>query len=79
MALFRDVYPVAHQPGHGDIEQAIQEVLQILWRKGHVKAGDRLIVTMGEKQGNQGGTNTLRLVQLGAQGFLANQAELGLS
>ena len=52
--------------------------LQILWKKGHVKAGDRLIVTMGERLGNQGGTNTLRLIQMGSQGFLENQAELDL-
>jgi pyruvate kinase len=83
MALFRDVYPVAHEQFQPDIELAIQEVLQILWRKGHVRSGDRLIVTMGEKQGQQGGTNTLRLIQLGSQSFLKqgvddSQAELDL-
>jgi len=79
MALFRDVIPVAHEPVGADIELAIQEVLQILWHKGHVKAGDRLIVTMGEKLGDQGGTNTLRLIQLGPQGDVENQSELDLS
>jgi pyruvate kinase len=78
MALFRDVYPVAHEPVGVDIEKAIQDVLQILWRKGHVKGGDRLIVTMGEMLGDQGGTNTLRLIQLSPQGFIENQAELDL-
>ncbi len=79
MALFRDVYPVAHEPSGTDVELDIQEVLQLLWRKGHVKAGDRLIVTMGEKLGDQGGTNTLRLIQLGPQGDVENQTELDLS
>jgi pyruvate kinase len=78
MALFRDVYPVAHEPVHTDIELAIQEVLRILWRKGHVKAGDRLIVTMGEKLGHQGGTNTLRLIQLDSEGFLENQLAMDM-
>jgi len=78
MALFRDVYPVAHEPVGVDIEKAIQDVLQILWRKGHVKGGDRLIVTMGETLGDQGGTNTLRLIQLSPKGFIENQAELDL-
>jgi pyruvate kinase len=78
MALFRDVYPVAHEPVGVDIEKAIQDVLQILWRKGHVKGGDRLIVTMGEMLGDQGGTNTLRLIQLSPQGYIENQAELDL-
>jgi pyruvate kinase len=78
MALFRDVYPVAHQPAGEDMDAAIAEVLSLLYRKGHVRSGDRVIVTMGERLGHQGGTNTLRLLQIGAEGNAENQSELAL-
>jgi len=78
MALFRDVYPVAHQPQGQDMDQIIQDILQLLWRKAHIKSGDRVIVTMGDTLGKEGGTNTLRLIQLGADGFVQNQSDLDL-
>ena len=76
MALFRDVYPVAHHPEGKDMDRAIGEVLRLLYRLGHVHAGDRVIVTMGERIGDQGGTNTLRLVQIGAGGSAENPFEI---
>ncbi len=79
MALFRDVYPVAHEPVGEDIEQAIREVLHILSRKGYIRGGDRLIVTMGEKLGDHGGTNTLRLIQMSQQGEVEDQTVLDLT
>lgn len=76
MTLFRDVYPVAHQPEGEDMNRNVADILRLLWRKGHVKGGDRVIVTMGDTLGNEGGTNTLRLIQLGADGGVENQANL---
>ena len=76
MALFRDVYPVAHHPDGQNMDRAISEVLRLLYRLGHVHAGDRVIVTMGERIGDQGGTNTLRLVQIGAGGTAENPFEI---
>jgi pyruvate kinase len=76
MAMFRDVYPVAHEPEGEDMEQGLQEVLQILWNRGSIAAGDRVILTMGDRKGNRGGTNTMRLVQIGQGGFPEQQSEL---
>jgi hypothetical protein len=38
-----------------------------------------VIVTMGEALGTEGGTNTLRLVQVGSDGHTDKGAELELS
>jgi pyruvate kinase len=65
MAMYRDVYPVAHQPQGDDLNLIVEELLKLLKNKGLIKAGDRVIVTMGDKTGNQGGTNALRFVELG--------------
>ena len=65
MALFRDVYPVAHITEGADLNQIVEDLLQTLLRKGYICKGDRVIITMGDKVGNQGGTNTLRLIQMG--------------
>ncbi len=78
MALFRDVYPVAHQPQGEDMDQCVKDILRLLWRKGHVKSGDRVIVTMGDTLGNEGGTNTLRLVKLGPDGYAEKQSRQDL-
>jgi pyruvate kinase len=78
MALFRDVYPVAHQPAGEDMNRNVDDILRLLWRKGHIRSGDRVIVTMGDTLGNEGGTNTLRLIQLGEGGDVENQSNLEL-
>ncbi|MDT8319085.1 MAG: pyruvate kinase [Xanthomonadales bacterium] len=78
MALFRNVYAVLHVPHEEDMNAAAQEALQALWRRGFVKAGDRVILTMGDKTGDEGGTNTLRLIKVGADGNCEHQSELDL-
>ncbi|MDX1380150.1 MAG: pyruvate kinase [Xanthomonadales bacterium] len=78
MALFRDVYPVAHTPAGDDVEDAAVEAIQLLFRKGLVASGDRVILTMGDSLGHQGGTNTLRLLQVGPDGRAEHQSELDL-
>ncbi len=76
MALFRNVYPTRHQPKGDDIEEVIGESLQILWRLGAVVAGDRVILTMGDRMGDQGSTNTLRLIRVDPEGKYDHQTEL---
>ena len=56
----------------------VEAILRLLWSKGHIKGGDRVIVTMGDTLGKEGGTNTLRLVQLGEDGDVENQSNLDL-
>ncbi len=68
MALYRGVYSVAHEFPHDDVEEALVGGVQLLVSQGHIKAGDRIILSMGEHTGNEGGTNTLRLLQVGEGG-----------
>ena len=35
-----------------------------------VKVGDRIIMTMGEHTNSEGGTNSMRLVMVGEDGYL---------
>jgi pyruvate kinase len=76
MALFRGVYPVAHNFPSADVEEALAEAVCLLVKQGHIKAGDRIILTMGEYTGNEGGTNSLRLAQVGESGHLEYQPSL---
>jgi pyruvate kinase len=78
MALYRNVYPVAHDPKGDSMDEAVRQGLRSLWRKGAIVTGDRVILTMGESLGNQGGTNTMRLIKLGADGSPEHQTELDL-
>jgi len=69
MALYRGVYPVAHNLPSANMEEALTEGVRLLVRQGYIKTGDRIILTMGESSGNEGGTNSLRLVQVGEDGY----------
>ena len=68
MALFRNVYPAHHKPRGVNVEESIEDALQVLWRIGDVSEGDRVILTMGDRMSNEGGTNTLRMIKLDRRG-----------
>ncbi len=69
MALYRGVYPVAHDLPSINVEEALTEGVRLLVEQGYIRVGDRVILTMGEQTGNQGGTNSLRLIQVGEGGY----------
>ena len=54
------------------------EGIRLLLKLGHIEAGDRIIMTMGEHTGNEGGTNSLRLVQVGADGYMEYNPSLDI-
>jgi len=70
MALYRGVYPVAHDIPDTDVEITLIDGVRLLFRQGRIKLGDRIILTMGQHTHNEGGTNSLRLVQVGEDGFM---------
>ncbi|MEE8339594.1 MAG: pyruvate kinase [Xanthomonadales bacterium] len=78
MALFRNVYPTQHQSKGDDIEEVVEGALKVLWRLGAIAAGDQVILTMGDRMGDQGGTNTLRLIRVDPEGGYDHQTELDL-
>jgi len=69
MALYRGVYPVAHDLPSKNVEDSLTEAVRLLVQQGSIKLGDRIILTMGEYTGKEGGTNSLRLVQVGKGGL----------
>lgn len=78
MALYRDVYSVPFQSQESNGDMAAMQALGHLLQLGYVSPGQRVILTMGDKMRVEGGTNTLRLVQISADGALETQA-LGLN
>lgn len=78
MALYRDVYPIPHIQQWDDLQEEITEALQTLVNLGYLVEGDRVILTSGDELGLEGGTNTMRLLQVGAGGAVDHQTELEL-
>lgn len=78
MALYRGVYPVAQDISSEDVGETLVEGVRMLLQQGHIKVGDRIIMTMGEYTGNEGGTNSIRLVQVGEDGYLEYTPSLAI-
>jgi pyruvate kinase len=78
MALYRGVYPIAHDFPSADMEESLAGGVHLLYKQGHVKEGDRIILTMGEHTGDEGGTNSLRLVQIGREGNIEHNPSLDI-
>ena len=64
--LFRDVYPLMVKYVGHDREELLAEAEQVLLRNGVVQAGDIIVLTIGEPIGKAGGTNTMKIVKVGA-------------
>jgi len=78
MALLRDVYPVSHVPKWEQLELEIDQAIRALVEQRRLRPGDRVILTSGDRLGNEGGTNTLRFLQVGEDGRVDHQSELEL-
>ncbi|GGK13146.1 pyruvate kinase [Luteimonas terricola] len=68
MSLMRDVFPMAHDSRGQDARQAARDAMGLLVAAGLLSAGDRVVFTSGETMETHGATNTLRLLQVGADG-----------
>ena len=66
MALYRNVRPLAMQTST-DRDTALQQAEALLLSEGVVQPGDFIALTIGEPMGQPGGTNTLKIVRVGAQ------------
>lgn len=78
MALYRGVYPIAHQPHGKKMEKVLRNAIAMMLERGYINVGDRVLLTMGDRLSNQGGTNTMRLIQVSEEGFAESQTELDL-
>jgi pyruvate kinase len=64
-ALFRDVFPLMVKYVGHDREELLQEAEKVLVANNVVKAGDLIVLTIGEPIGKAGGTNTMKIVKVG--------------
>jgi pyruvate kinase len=78
MALYRDVYPIPHVPQGKKMEKVLRNVIRLLLEQGRIKVGDRVILTMGDRLANEGGTNTMRFMQVADEGIAEGQNQLDL-
>jgi len=65
VTLFRGVYPVNFRPAKNDRDVLLSEAEDELRRRGAVRDGDLILLTIGEPIGKPGGTNTLKIVRVG--------------
>jgi pyruvate kinase len=76
MLLLRDVTPVEFDPHGVDAAHAAKAAIQHLYNQSRLAEGDRVILTHGDHTGQRGGTNTLKLLQVGPGGMAEGLGEL---
>jgi len=64
VTLFRGVYPAKFK-GARNPETALHMAEDELLARGAVQNGDYIVLTIGEPYGKAGGTNTMKIVQVG--------------
>ena len=65
VTLYRGVYPVNFKPDTADRDVLLSEAEDELRRRGAVRNGDLILLTIGEPIGRSGGTNTMKIVRVG--------------
>jgi len=76
MALMRDVFPIDYDSRGQTPRQAARGSIRKLVEAGLLKPGDRVVFTSGEHMETHGATNTLRLLQVGANGHAEGLGDL---
>ncbi len=76
MALMRDVFPVDFDSRGLATREAARNALRQLHDLGLLAPGDRVVFTSGDHMEHHGATNTLRLLQVGADGKAEGLGEL---
>ena len=59
------MYPVKFGGGSNDPEIILNHAENELLKRGAVRNGDLIIMTIGEPVGKAGGTNTMKIVKVG--------------
>jgi pyruvate kinase len=65
LSLYRNVHPV-YMGRTNDREGALRAAERILLERGAIQRGQLIVLTVGEPMGQAGGTNTLKIVRVGA-------------
>jgi pyruvate kinase len=64
MALYRNVHPLLI-PNYKDRDEALANAEKLLVERGLVRPGDTYAITCGEPMGSPGGTNMLKICEVG--------------
>ena len=70
VSLYSGVHPVSYPIVQIQPDEANRTAVQVLVEHGVVEPGDRVIITKGDLMGVHGGTNSLKIVQVGADGTI---------
>ena len=65
VTLYRGVYPVGFSISSNDPATVLREATDELRRRGAVRDGDLVILSIGEPLAKPGGTNTMKIVRVG--------------
>jgi pyruvate kinase len=65
LTLHRGVYPFPIEQGNKNKDEILQEMEQVLLQQKAVSLGDIVLLTFGEPIGSPGGTNTLKIINVG--------------
>ena len=77
MLMLRDVQPVEFVAHVGQNSAATaRAAVQQLFAQGRLNEGDRVVLTHGDHMGQGGGTNTLKLLSVGADGMVESLRDL---
>ncbi|MFC5742864.1 pyruvate kinase [Dyella tabacisoli] len=76
MLMLRDVQPVAFNHAGQTMASSARQAVQQLFAAGKLSEGDRVVLTHGDHVGRGGGTNTLKLLSVGADGEVESLREL---
>ena len=66
VSLYRGVYPASFDIVHAESGRIYQSAIEELEKAGVLRDGDLVLFTLGEMAGVAGGTNTLRILKVGA-------------
>ncbi|MDV3467706.1 pyruvate kinase [Stenotrophomonas sp. C3(2023)] len=76
MALMRDVFPINFDSRGLTPREAARGSIRLLVEAALLQAGDRVVFTSGEHMETHGATNTLRLLEVGADGRASGLGDL---
>ncbi|MEO7149783.1 MAG: pyruvate kinase [Rhodanobacteraceae bacterium] len=76
MLLLRDVEPVEFDARDVEPAYVARAAVQLLFAQGVLAEGDRVLLTHGDHTGRGGGTNTLKLLHVGADGIAESLRDL---
>ncbi len=63
--LYRGVFPVYFPTVHTNHAEANQEAVEMMKTRGTIADGDLVIITKGDLMGTGGGTNAMKIVEVG--------------